>query len=34
MALFELVLQDGQLRVRQERHYRLVDALPYVPARL
>ena len=34
MALFELVLHDGQLRVRQERHYRLVDALPDVPARL
>lgn len=31
IALFELVLQDNELRVKQERHYRLVEALPYLP---
>ena len=29
IALFELVLQDGELRVKQERHYRLVEAQVY-----
>ena len=24
VAMFELILQDGQLRVAEERHYRLV----------
>ena len=31
IALFELVLQDNELRVKQERHYRLVEAAPYKP---
>lgn len=31
LALFELVLKAGELRVRQERHYRLVDTEPYRP---
>lgn len=29
LALFELVLKAGELRVKQERHYQLVDVLPY-----
>lgn len=33
IALFELMLQDGGLRVKQERHYRLVDTEPYQLAR-
>ena len=32
IALFELTLQSGSLRVKQERHYRLVDTEPYMPA--
>ena len=32
IALFELVLQVNELRVKQARHYRLVSALPYRPA--
>ena len=30
IALFELTLVDNELRVKQERHYALVDAAPYV----
>lgn len=30
IALFELTLQDGQLKVRSEKHYRLVSADRYV----
>ena len=33
IALFELVLQADELRVRQERHYRLVSTQPYSPAK-
>lgn len=33
IALFELVLQDDQLRVRQERHYRWVKTDVYAPPR-
>ena len=33
IALFELTLKGGELRVKQERHYRLVDTEPYVSAR-
>lgn len=33
IALFELTLKTGELRVKQERHYRLVDAEPYLPTR-
>ena len=33
IALFELVLKDGELRVKQERHYRLVDTPVYTPQR-
>ena len=33
IALFELVLQDDQLRVRQERHYRWVKTEIYAPPR-
>ena len=32
IGLFELVLHDKELRVKQERHYRLVEAPPYKPA--
>ena len=34
IALFELVLQEGELRVKQERHYRLAATEAYVPVRL
>ncbi len=33
IALFERVLQDEQLRVRQERHYRWVKTNVYAPPR-
>jgi DNA-binding CsgD family transcriptional regulator len=31
IALFELVLSGAALRIKQERHYRLVDTEPYSP---
>lgn len=33
IALFELTLKGGELRIKQEKHYRLVDTEPYVPER-
>ena len=34
IALFELTLRDEELRIKQERHYRLVRTEPYSPAPL